>query len=81
MRQPTIHQTREEKKIIEEKSRKSKRYSILANRLEYMINNFIIILRKRYMHVRVFTTIGEDHYHHHYIVYDTLISIQSSHFR
>jgi hypothetical protein len=46
-----------------------------------MINNFIIILRKRYMHERVFTTIGEDHYHHHYIVFDTLISIQSSHLR
>jgi hypothetical protein len=30
------------------------------------------------MHVRVFTTIGEDHYHHHihhYIAIETLISI------
>jgi hypothetical protein len=35
----------------------------------------VFILRKRYMHVRVFTTIGEDHYHHHYIVFDTLICI------
>jgi hypothetical protein len=25
------------------------------------------------MHVRVFNIIGEDHYHHHYIVIDTLI--------
>jgi hypothetical protein len=35
------------------------------------------------MHVREFTTIGEDYYyhHHHYIAIDTLISVKCSHLR
>jgi hypothetical protein len=36
------------------------------------------------MHVREFTTIGEDYYyyhHYHYIAIDTLISVKCSHLR